>query len=103
MKRGPPRSTLFPYTTLFRSLYGRDDRVVIEPVALGAAAGTVELRLNIDNPAVWTASDECVAAAPGAPGWHDQAWTRRISVPLTTLDALVARPGTPSFIKIDVE
>src|SRR5262249_2420780 len=35
-----------------RLLYGRDDGVTIEPVALGAAAGTVELRLNIDNPTV---------------------------------------------------
>src|SRR3712207_7208680 len=26
MIRRPPRSTLFPYTTLFRSLHGRDDR-----------------------------------------------------------------------------
>jgi FkbM family methyltransferase len=86
-----------------RLLYGRDDGVVIEPVALGAAPGTVELRLNIDNPTVSTASEEFVAAAHGAPGWHDQAWTRRISVPLTTLDALVARHGEPRFIKIDVE
>jgi len=86
-----------------RLLYGRDDKVVIEAVALGAASGSVELRLNIDNPTVSTASEEFVAAAHGAPGWHDQAWTRRISVPLTTLDALVARHGLPSFIKIDVE
>src|SRR5262249_55184773 len=86
-----------------RLLYGRDDAVVIEPVALGAAPGTVELRVNIDNPTVSTASEEFVAAAHGAPGWHDQAWTRRISVRLTTLDALIARHGTPSFIKIDVE
>jgi FkbM family methyltransferase len=86
-----------------RLLYGRDDRVVIEPVALGAAPGTVELRLNIDNPTVSTASDDFVAAAHGVPGWHDQAWTRRISVPMTTLDALVARHGAPGFIKMDVE
>ena len=86
-----------------RLLYGRDDGVTIEPVALGAAAGTVELRLNIDNPTVSTASEDFVAAARGAPGWGGQAWTRRISVPLTTLDALIARHGTPSFIKLDVE
>src|SRR5256885_13165686 len=27
MIRRPPRSTLFPYTTLFRSIIGRDDRL----------------------------------------------------------------------------
>ena len=86
-----------------RLLYGRDRGVAIEPVALGAAAGTVELRLNIDNPTVSTASDDFVAAAHGAPGWDDQAWTRRVTVPMTTLDALIARHGAPTFIKIDVE
>jgi FkbM family methyltransferase len=86
-----------------RLIYGRDRAVVIEPVALGAAAGSVELKLNIDNPTVSTASDEFVAAAHGAPGWAEQAWTRRVRVPMTTLDALIDRHGTPSFIKIDVE
>jgi FkbM family methyltransferase len=84
-------------------LYGRDSAVAIEPVALGEAAGTVELKLNIDNPTVSTASDDFVAAARGAPGWDDQAWSKRITVPLTTLDALIARHGEPGFIKIDVE
>src|SRR2546427_2411773 len=31
MIRRPPRSTLFPYTTLFRSLVGPDEHVVAEP------------------------------------------------------------------------
>src|SRR3712207_8743496 len=30
MIRRPPRSTLFPYTTLFRSLLGRDDAPLLE-------------------------------------------------------------------------
>ena len=89
--------------TTLKLLYGRDRAVAIEPVALGAAPGTVELRLNIDNPTVSTASDDFVAAARGAPGWNDQAWTGRATVAMTTLDALIARHGTPSFIKIDVE
>jgi hypothetical protein len=52
---------------------------------------------------VSTASDAFVAAADGAPGWAGQAWTTSIRVPVTTLDALIARHGTPTFIKIDVE
>jgi FkbM family methyltransferase len=86
-----------------RLLYGRDRNVTVEPVALGDHAGSVELQLNIDNPTVSTASDEFVAAARGAPGWDDQAWTRRITVPMTTLDALIARHGVPAFLKVDVE
>jgi FkbM family methyltransferase len=86
-----------------RLLYGRDANITIEPVALGDRAGTVELKLNIDNPTVSTASDEFVAAAHNTPGWDDQAWTRRIRVKMTTLDGLIARHGVPRFIKIDVE
>lgn len=86
-----------------RLLYGRDRAVAIEPVAVGASAGSIELRLNIDNPTVSTASADFVRAADGAKGWEGQAWTRTIRVPVTTLDALVARHGMPAFIKIDVE
>ncbi len=50
-----------------------------------------------------TASDAFVRAADGAPGWQGQAWTRTIRVAITTLDALIARHGLPTFIKIDVE
>jgi FkbM family methyltransferase len=86
-----------------RILYGSDEGVDIEPMALGDRVGSVELRVNLDNPTVSTASDEFVAAAHGAPGWDGQAWTRRITVPMTTLDSLIMRHGIPRFIKIDVE
>jgi FkbM family methyltransferase len=86
-----------------RLLYGRDAAVTIEAVALGRESGTVELKLNLDNPTISTASDEFVKAARGAPGWEGQRWTKTIQVPITTLDALIARHGMPSFAKIDVE
>ncbi len=72
-------------------------------MAVGRAAGTVTLRINLDNPTVSTASDAFIAAADGAPGWEGQHWTRTIAVPVMTLDALIARHGRPRFIKIDVE
>ncbi len=86
-----------------RLLYGRDQAVVIEPAAVGQSEGTIDLRLNIDNPTVSTASDAFVRAADGAPGWEGQSWTRTLRVPVTTLDAMIARHGGPAFIKIDVE
>ena len=95
-----------PQPALVRTLkilYGRDAGVTIDPVAVGRTAGTVELKLNIDNPTVSTASDDFVAAARGARGWDGQAWTGRVAVPMTTLDALIARHGAPAFMKIDVE
>src|SRR5690348_18382899 len=37
--RGPPRSTLFPYTTLFRSLHARPQGVRGPVIQAGAAKG----------------------------------------------------------------
>src|SRR2546429_4593411 len=54
MIRRPPRSTLFPYTTLFRSLVGRrilralDDVVVVERVEVRRIRGAVGARAPID-------------------------------------------------------
>src|SRR5262249_27589108 len=86
-----------------RLLYGRDRGVAIESVAVRPNAGTVALKLNVDKPTVSSGSDDFVRAARGAPGWERQTWTRAVVVPLTTLDALIARHGMPAFIKIDVE
>jgi membrane glycosyltransferase len=88
---------------VLRVLYGRERDVTIEPQAVGRSAGTVSLELNLANPTVSSASQAFVRAADGAPGWQGQAWTRTIPVPVTTLDALIARHGVPAFIKIDVE
>jgi FkbM family methyltransferase len=84
-------------------IYGRDRAVAIEPLAVGGSAGMLELKLNIDNPTVSTASEAFVRAAHGADGWEGQMWTTTVGVPVTTLDALIARHGAPAFIKIDVE
>ena len=95
-----------PQPALIKTLkliYGRDGAIVIEPVALGSLVGTIELKINVDNPTVSTASDDFVAAAKGALGWEGQVWAKHVSVPITTLDAMIARHGMPMFIKIDVE
>ena len=89
--------------TTLRLLYGRDPEVCIEAVALGREPGAATLNLNLDNPTVSTASEAFIRAAAGAPGWHGQAWTETIDVPMATLDELIARHGVPVFVKIDVE
>jgi len=86
-----------------RLLFGRDKAVTVVESAAGRAAGSVALKLNLDNPTVSTASEAFILASRGAPGWEGQQWTRTIDVPVTTLDALIARFGAPRFIKIDVE
>lgn len=89
--------------TTLRLLYGRDKAVTVVESAIGRETGTIALKLNLDNPTVSTASEAFIAAAHDAPGWEGQQWTRTVEVPITTLDALIARQGTPRFIKIDVE
>lgn len=86
-----------------RLIYGRDPSVTIEPVAVGASFGEIELKINVDNPTVSTVSRDFVKASEGAPGWEGQNWSKSVTVPMTTLDALVARHGMPVFMKIDVE
>jgi FkbM family methyltransferase len=86
-----------------RLFYGRDRNVMIEPVAIGREAGTLDLQINLDNPTVSTASADFVAAAADAPGWEGQSWSKRVCVSVVTIDDLIARHGMPAFIKIDVE
>jgi FkbM family methyltransferase len=86
-----------------RLFYGRDRQVTIEAAAVGRQPGEIELSLTLDNPTVSTASTDFIAAAASAPGWQGQSWGKRVRVPLTTIDALIARHGLPAFIKIDVE
>jgi len=92
-----------PLARLLRVLYVFDRKVTIEPVAVGRAVGMIELKLNLPNPTVATASDTFIDAAKGAEGWETQRWTRTRTVPMTTLDALIEKHGVPQFSKIDVE
>ncbi|WP_276199066.1 FkbM family methyltransferase [Chelatococcus sp. XZ-Ab1] len=88
---------------LLRLVHGRDRDVTLVEAAVGAAEGTIELHVNSANPTVTTASGAFLAAARDADGWREQRWDRTLSVPMTSLDALIARHGLPAFVKIDVE
>ena len=89
---------------VLKLLYGRRSDVTIEAVAVGRSAGTIELMINVDNPTVSTASRAFhQRRARCAPAGRASAGRRSIRVPVTTLDALIARHGMPAFIKIDVE
>lgn len=86
-----------------RTLYGADAGVTLVAAACGASEGRVRLHLNSANPTISTASTHFIRAADGAAGWAHEVWDDRIDVPSVTLDALIARYGTPVFVKIDVE
>src|SRR3712207_8558009 len=67
MKRRPPRSTLFPYTTLFRSNFG--NRAYGEYVIGFPRGGEWKVRLNSD----WEGYG---ADYGGHPSWQDRKSTR---------------------------
>ena len=95
-----------PQPALFRTLtvlFGRSDAVTLVPCAVGRAAGTATMMINLDNPTTSTLSRDFIAASRDAGGWEGQAWPQTLEVPVTTLDELIGRHGTPSFIKLDVE
>lgn len=97
---------LEPQPRVFRALrliHGRAEAAALQCEAVGAEVGTVTMFVNTANPTISTASADLVAAAPTARGWHGQVWDRQITVPVTTLDRLIAVHGRPDFVKIDVE
>ena len=86
-----------------RAIYAGDGSIELVEAACGPAPGRLQLHINSANPTVTTASHDFVQAADGAGGWEGQVWDKTIEVPVTTLDALVAKHGAPDFVKIDVE
>ncbi|MGL4727749.1 MAG: FkbM family methyltransferase [Bosea sp. (in: a-proteobacteria)] len=84
-------------------IHGRDEHVTLIANACGPQQGEVTFHLNTANPTVSTASGAFLEAADGAAGWEGQIWDQTLTVPMTTLDALMARFGKPDFVKIDVE
>ena len=95
-----------PQPRVFRALrllYGKNPHATLRCAAVGAAAGTLDMFVNSDNPAVTTASADLISAAQRSVQWEGQIWDQNIKVPVTTLDQLIQMHGRPDFVKIDVE
>src|SRR2546426_5359830 len=78
MIRRPPRSTLFPYTTLFRSV-GEGDTVRLS--ALGLDKNGYPIGHTQANPlglatSIWHSGSGCVASLPGSEAPGDRKSTR---------------------------
>lgn len=79
-------------------------RIILHPEAAGRAPGRVELAVNRRNPSISSASAEWRRRVTGGhPGLRDVRWDSSVTVPVTTLAALIERYGLPAFCKIDVE
>src|SRR3712207_8547430 len=74
MIRRPPRSTLFPYTTLFRSVDERADHV--PAVALGQRGAVLALALHPETLAAAVVGDAAVDGSPRGVGQRDRKSTR---------------------------
>jgi len=81
-------------------IHGRDPLVVLAPRALSETTGRIVLRLNGDHPAFSTLSDAFVARAATIPDWDGLTWDESVDVEAVTLDALIARYGMPTFIRV---
>ena len=96
-----PQPALLP---VLRRVTRRYPGVAIQASAVGAVAGTAELLLSPANPTVSSLSRDFVASiGQRNAGFRGVRWTDRVTVPVTTLDALIAEYGLPAFCKVDVE
>src|SRR3712207_9457202 len=99
MIRRPPRSTLFPYTTLFRSLQFEPD-VTTNAQAYAAAVAAVAALLSADPaafqpgagtiPALGITPSQPGALAPPPPGPRGRAGTDRKSTRLNSSHANIS-------------
>jgi FkbM family methyltransferase len=88
---------------VLRLLYGRDPEVAIEPVAVAARSGRGRLAVSHATPTVSSLSPAWIDAVAAFPQFGGVRWDDAVEVPITTLDALIAAHGEPTFCKIDVE
>jgi FkbM family methyltransferase len=76
---------------------GRKD-VALEAVGVGAAPGELEFSICKEGPQASTFSDKWQQGR-----YSKYSFDEKVMVPVTTLDALIQKHGTPAFCKIDVE
>lgn len=78
--------------------FGDNKNVVIIPKALGEHEGEAEFWISEETP---TMSTLCVERKEKLQ--QEYKWTKKVNVPITTLDNLIAVYGLPKYCKIDVE
>lgn len=88
---------------LLRFAFRNSRRVTVVEAAVAAVPGRLTLEVNTANPTVSTGSRALVVAADAHAMWRGQRWDDKVEVEAVTLDGLVARFGTPGFVKVDVE
>ena len=88
---------------LLRRWYGSHPNVTLLESALSDQPGTADLHISHAHPTVTTLSTDWINSVQHSEGFARVRWDETVSVPVTTLDALIAEYGLPAFCKIDVE
>ncbi|MEX1198921.1 MAG: FkbM family methyltransferase [Pseudohongiellaceae bacterium] len=86
-----------------RRRYGGDPDITLLEQAIGAVPGEATLHISTRTPTVTTMSRDWMNRVKQDPSFRSVQWDREVTVPVTTLDALIERWGEPRFCKIDVE
>jgi FkbM family methyltransferase len=84
-------------------LYGRHPRVTLLQTAVAAQSGTATLHISSRTPTVSTLSTSWIQSVQQDPSFTWVKWDKTVTVPVVTLDGLIAKYGRPAFCKIDVE
>ncbi len=86
-----------------RDRYGDDSAIALVDKAIGAEPGEATLFISTRTPTVTTLSPDWISRVQQDPSFKAVQWDREVTVPVTTLDALIQTHGEPQFCKIDVE
>ncbi|MEP4545375.1 MAG: FkbM family methyltransferase [Saccharospirillum sp.] len=86
-----------------RRRYGKDPKITLVEEAIGAKPGEATLFISTRTPTVTTMSREWITKVQQDASFQSVRWDREVTVPVTTLDALIELHGEPRFCKIDVE
>ena len=86
---------------ILRKKFGNNSHVSIEQVGLAKQPGQLTLAICSSSNAISTFSQEWQEKSRHKERGYE--WDKTISVPVATLDHMIAKYGTPQFCKIDVE
>ncbi len=90
-------------SSLLRRWYGGRANFTLVEEAVGATPGRATLYVSERTPTVTSLSREWIDTVAQDPSFAGVEWQGAAAVEVTTLDALIARFGLPSFCKIDIE
>jgi len=82
--------------------YSRESIQVVHAVA-GATNGLATLNLSDERDDISSLSKDWIGAIQGQHSEYSGLWSKTITIPMVTLDSLVAYYGMPYVVKIDVE